>query len=419
MLLNANISLNIDAWKTTEKGYTVLRQSNDTYMQDIHWFKVPIIKLTVPKEILKKYMVQKYYNMSFDDHNKLDYLYHEIKDAGLNSGDFRKALNFPLPFNYYMLNMNFSIKSMDNDSHSTVGFIHVLPGAIVLRDGEVLYKDVMLHSGGCRNVHDPPKLIKQTASRVRFADEIFVISQCFGNAVFHMMIEDVPRIVPYLPFLKQHKQIKIHVVKKIKLAIEMLHLLGIEKERLIDGYVRARIMYVPMGTRCGYANMFNIQLLSLYCRRTISQTNKDAHRRLILTKRSVHRFFTHHDQILQQLKLMAMRYNTTIEIFTDKPLPPFHRIMRMFNNANMFVGPHGAGFSNVIFAKPGSVIVEAICTKNKQHHVNPCIALLSFVLGHIYYGYISSNDCTQVTQIHIVPPLHQYLTWMQNNKTTN
>ncbi len=418
MLLNANISLNINVWKTAEKGYTVLSQSNDIYMQDIHKFKVPIIKVIVPKETLKKYMVQTYYNMSFDGHHRWDYQYHEyhaIEDTGLKTSDWNQALNSPLPFNYRMLNIKFNIKSVDNDSHATVGFIHVLSDAIVLPEGEVLYKDVKLHPGGCW-YEGAPKLTNQSVYNLKFAAEVFTISQRHGNAVFHVMIEDVPRLVPYLPFLKQHKQIKIHVKKKESVTRQMLALLGIEEERLIDGYVRARIMYMPMGSRCGVANMFNIHLLSMYCRRTISQPKKDVHGDLILIKRSAKRFFTHHDHILEQLQLMGMRYNTTIKIFADKPVPPFKTIMRMFNTASMIVGPHGAGFSNVIFAKPGTVIIEAICTKRKLGYVNHSFAILSFILGHVYYGIIPNIDCTTVTETHLVPPVLHYLTWLQSNK---
>ncbi len=233
------------------------------------------------------------------------------------------------------------------------------------------------------------------------------------------MIEDVPRLVPYLPFLMQHKQIKIHVKKKQHLTRKMLALLGIEEKRLIDGYVRARIMYMPMGTECGVANMFNIQLLSMYLRRQISQANKDAHRSLILIKRSVHRMFTHHDQILQMLRVMGSTYNTTIDIFADNPVPPIKTIMQMFNSASMVVGPHGAGFSNVIFANPGTIIVEAICTKKKLGYINYCYAILSFILGHIYYGIIPDIDCTTVTETHLMPSVQHYLMWLQANNKPN
>ncbi len=417
MLLNVNILGNSDTWLATARQYTILRQvaGEDTYIPDIHKFKIPIIKLTVPKETLKKYMVQNYYNMSFNDHHGLDNYFSYIRDTGLNSNDSIKALNSPLPFNYNM-NMKYSFKSLDNDSYSTMGFIHVLSDAIVLPEGEVLYADVKLHPGGCF-YSGAPMLTNHSASKLLFADEVFTISQRNGHAVFHMMIEDVPRIVPYVPFLRHHKQIKIHVRAKTKLTIEMLSLLGIEKERLIDGYVRARIMYIPMGTCCGVANMFNIQLLSLYYRRTISQVNKDAHGSTVLIKRSRNRFFTHHNKILQQLQLMGMRYNRTIQVFADNPLPSFQRIMRMFNSASMIVGPHGAGLSNMIFAKPGTIIVEAICSKRESGFINHCFAILSFILGHIYYGIIPSFDCTTVTETDLMLPVQHYLTWLQNKNS--
>ncbi len=418
MLLNINISFNIDTWLATTRKHTLLRPDagNDTYIRDVHKFKIPIINLTIPKEELKKYMVQKYYNLSFDDHHGLDYDFRYINKTGLNFNDFVKALDSPLPFNYKM-NSKYTFKSMDNDSHSTMGFIHLLSGAIVMPQGEVFYKDLKLHPGGCP--YDlAPMLSRRSAHQLKFADEVFTMAERHGHEVFHMMIEDLPRIIPYLQFLWQHKQIKIHVAAQSSLTIEMLGLLGIEKQRLINGYVRAKIVYLPMGISCGTANMFNIQLLSMYCRRSISQANKDAHRSrsLLLIKRSrKKRFFTHHDQILQQLQLMGMRSNITTEVFADTPVPPFQRFSKMFYSASMVVGPHGAGMSNIIFAKPGTLIVEAICMKSILNH---SFAILAFVLGHIYYGIMPTINCTTVTATHVMPPVEHYLMWLKNKTPT-
>ncbi len=146
MLSNANIPLNINAWKAAEKRYTEIRQSNNTYTQNIHRYKIPIIKLTILNGLLNKYMVKKYYNTCFDGHHTEHAQYHVIENVISNSGDLETAVNSPQILKY---NMRYSIKSMDNDSHITVGFIHILSDAIVLPEGEVLYKDVKLHPGGC------------------------------------------------------------------------------------------------------------------------------------------------------------------------------------------------------------------------------------------------------------------------------
>ncbi len=301
------------------------------------------------------------------------------------------------------------IKGLDNDSHTTVGFIHVLSDAIVLPEREVLYKNVKLHPSGCY-YGGSPMLTEQSVRNEKFANEVFTISECWREGFFHAIIEDVPRLIPYLPFLRQYKQIKIHVRTKARFTIEMLALLGIEEARIIDGYVRSKIMFMPMGTTCGSAYMFNIQHLSMYGQRAKSHTSKGTIRNVVLIKRSGKRHISQHDQILQMLTLIGNKYNLTAG-------PTFTTGVRMFSEAAIIVGPHRVGLSNMIFAKPGTIVIEAICTKGEQNgSPNPCYANLSFMLGHIYYGIIPSKDCTQVTPTQLATPVHQYLEWLQKNK---
>jgi hypothetical protein len=64
----------------------------------------------------------------------------------------------------------------------------------------------------------------------------------------------------------------------------------------------------------------------------------------------------------------------------------FEEQVRLFRNAEVVVGPHGAGFTNLIFSKPGTRVVE-ILTKG---HERRCYWTLSAELGHEYRFYLGT-----------------------------
>lgn len=65
---------------------------------------------------------------------------------------------------------------------------------------------------------------------------------------------------------------------------------------------------------------------------------------------------------------------------------PFEEQVRLFRNAELVVGPHGAGFTNLIFSKPGTRVVE-ILSKGYERR---CYWTLSAELGHDYRFYLGS-----------------------------
>jgi capsular polysaccharide biosynthesis protein len=64
----------------------------------------------------------------------------------------------------------------------------------------------------------------------------------------------------------------------------------------------------------------------------------------------------------------------------------FEEQVRLFRNAEVVVGPHGAGFTNLIYSKPGTRVVE-IMAKGYERR---CYWTLSAELGHDYRFYLGS-----------------------------
>jgi len=62
----------------------------------------------------------------------------------------------------------------------------------------------------------------------------------------------------------------------------------------------------------------------------------------------------------------------------------FEEQVRLFRNAEIVVGPHGAGFTNLIFSKPGTRVVEILAKGYERR----CYWSLSAELGHDYRFYL-------------------------------
>ena len=188
-----------------------------------------------------------------------------------------------------------------------------------------------------------------------------MITQYYGNGVFHRMAEIVPRLVLCLQFLKAHPEIRILGPQVGGRLAELLEIMGLDKSRLITGVTRAKIVYQPRSTGCGFANVQESQMLSQLYQDYIKRNfPSQARNRLILIRRSGLRRFTQHTQIEEVLKRVAGDYNLTYTLFIDNPTPSLNDTMMMFHSAVIIVAPHGAGLSNVFFSQPGTYVVLSL-----------------------------------------------------------
>ena len=129
--------------------------------------------------------------------------------------------------------------------------------------------------------------------------EVFVITQFWGDQVFHRMIEILPRLAFYLDFLKRHPNIRIISTEKAGGQLgEYLKILGLDPRRIRLGWCRANIVYLPRPTVCGIVNLHEIQLLSQRFRTHIERSFPlEKRNRLILIRRSETRRFTEQVEI--------------------------------------------------------------------------------------------------------------------------
>ncbi len=366
------------------------------------------LKTSMP--VVQNISVDKYYFVTASDNLNAG-TYVPSKGYTNRTNQFRYANSFtqgmktPKPLLPYMLSSGIPEGTVNSEDSVTLTYIHTIPNAVVLPEGEVLYSDLQISPGTCNNPGSP-KLDTKSVEKVQVYNEVFTVSAYWGSGFFHFTVEDLPRVAPFLLFLLKYPDIKIHVAGVNSFVEALFKRLGISKDRLVSGYVAGHIVYMPAGIRCGEASLFSMQLLSLYMKNTLPKTETQTYKvpHFMLIKRSARRWFKKHDDILKTLKSLTLKYGGELIIFDDAHLPSLSKTMELFNQANIIVAPHGAGLSNMMYAKPGTFIVEGLCKPT-----NMCYTRLAHILGHLYYGIIPNKSCFDTSSTEILVPVKLYL----------
>ena len=209
----------------------------------------------------------------------------------------------------------------------------------------------------------------------------------------------MPRIILYREFLHRNRQVRIVAPEPPGGRLsELLRIVGVDDSRLIVGPVKAKLVYQPRSTTCGFARVQESQTLSalyrLYIRKKLLP--QQTRNRLILIRRSGSRRFTEQRKIEEVMYRAARDYNLTYTLFPDNPTPSLNDTMMIFHSAVIVVAPHGGGLSNLFFSQPGTYVVEGVCNRP---HVNLCYQWLAHILGHHWHGVTSRGGCENVVDV--------------------
>jgi hypothetical protein len=260
-------------------------------------------------------------------------------------------------------------------------------------------------------------------------DRVFVLSQIQGNNIFHFLVENLPRIALFLQdlLLPINLDIKIHVVGRNDKSTEVprhtaawLGYLGIENARLVAGPLQAKEVFVPEGIGCGtpgdaywQVNMLREQLIgrsylqgttggtttattvastgssSTGVARSLSSAPEPFREGVILLINRVkgggrpgedqQDFKKRREAIEGLVAASGGKKRMEVKVFSDADTELISCIActaQLFNSASVIVGVHGAGLSNMLFARAGAVLIEAVGFGNPL-----CYMDLAFTLG--------------------------------------
>ncbi len=292
------------------------------------------------------------------------------------------------------------------EDNVTLTFTSIIQDAVVYPAGDVFHNGLHIHPRSCKAYKITEVSITKTF------EEVFVVSQAWGYDTYHTMLENIPRLAPYVEFLKKHPSIHIHIAGNTSLTRNMVKALGLSLDRLVTGIVAARIVYLPAGSPCGGGATFNTQMLSAWLRASGANPHQPRDT-VILQKRSHRRWFVYHDEIANSIAALAEKYGFKFKIFSDTHLPTFDETIALFDRAVLVVAPHGAGESNMIFARPGTLLIEVMCNPT-----NGCYQAMIKNLGLRYHGIIDIQEfcffvhqvgCNEIRVEHITPSVSFFL----------
>lgn len=186
------------------------------------------------------------------------------------------------------------------------------------------------------------------------------------NTYFHFLTEALPSILS----IQRNEPI---VCLKSSFCLPILRWFGIENDIIHELPKYTKEIITQEFIECGNPSPQKIQLLRSVIERKLSFEKKIG---ILIYRRENYRKILNHEELLQMLK---KKYSDIEWAVFD--LLPIEETAILFSKARIIVGPHGAGFTNMIFAPKGIDIIEFM----DIDHPNICYWHLSEMLGHKYH----------------------------------
>lgn len=210
---------------------------------------------------------------------------------------------------------------------------------------------------------------------------------------YHWMLEFLPKISV---FLDPPDEAMAELLKDAKIILpfspsgwmsQSLTMLGISEEQV---YVapREHLKVDQLIFISEYGNLYNLPFWAIkWLRNRFSSymniSGLESKRIYITRRKAATRHVQNEDQVLQMLS----RYGFRDVILEDMSLADQ---IALFSQAEVIVGPHGAGFSNLVFST-GATLIDIFEPK----HVNACFYSLCYDSGQ-YYWYLMAETVDDV-----------------------
>lgn len=236
---------------------------------------------------------------------------------------------------------------------------------------------------------------RSCTSRIRSG---ILLAQKHSSAVFHFLIENLPKLEilrPLLPDLLS-KTVIVSGPRTPSWVTDSLELYGFPKSGIVHvnetEFRCVDTLFVPESFPCGSTRPTAVSLLQHHFAHVASRLLYTTPRpSILLIRRRGERAISNMNQLVDALS----RLELPLDIFDSDTQPS---IMMKFFRASVIVGPHGAGISNAIFSRPGTPIVEIL---PPGRYLNLCYLALASAIDAPYHPVVSLfNSSTQHFRVH-------------------
>jgi capsular polysaccharide biosynthesis protein len=265
------------------------------------------------------------------------------------------------------------------------GTVVQAPSAFIggLRDVSILNNGLTIRSSDNTLFCDPfhaPKHVAQSGLwplvippvNLKLRGEYIHFGVLWGLNHYHWVLDLLPRLL-FLERFDRLRDMPLIVQRGINRAQrESLHILGIRPERIIefDGshWQVEYLYYVSPGMTANLTPMAARWLRERFARHSTGS------RRLYVSREDTSmRRIVNEAELVK--KLLPYGFEPVVlgrMSFADQ--------VQLFGEAEIIVGPHGAGFTNAVFARPGAALIEFFSPR----YINGCFWALANACGHRY-----------------------------------
>ena len=221
---------------------------------------------------------------------------------------------------------------------------------------------------------------------------------CRHLAFYHIVMDSLTRVAMVESTLRKHPHIKVHNAWRgrqwgLRLPLQLdlnAMLMGIARERVVTGSVRAKRLIVPERAGCYRHSPLVIQRASAIMRGRVvgsaRSAGPDACVVLVVDRSGAgkrNRVVQNSQDLLSTVRSAAAEAARACRVEVHSAALPLAEQLQRFASATLVVAPHGAALSQLLVCKRGTMVLELL---NSSGWKVLCFADLALMLSMAYRG---------------------------------
>ncbi|CAM9717257.1 unnamed protein product [Ectocarpus sp. 4 AP-2014] len=282
---------------------------------------------------------------------------------------------------------------LPSDGYESVSAVVSMADVFINRDGYFWNDKVFVAPSSCLSTDKASFTNTRHGRDTESFEKVVVLTQEYGQAYYHLLVENLSRITVVKDLLIGNPDIKVALhntpaAGHQKYMRELLELVGIESDRILFvSMIHADLAIVPPSTACGKPNAAMVNLLRHHLLQALYPHTGGVpavppRPVIVLIVRAKKRGIQNNDEIREAL---AQNF-PDFDVVEFVGIEHIRAQLGIFATASMIVGPHGAGLSNMVVSPLHTMILEIGPIDCPACYVN-----LAIKLQHIYARHTGSD----------------------------